>query len=387
MPHYLSRGSLPGKRHIQHRDDQGTLRFEELVSRQGFSDIYSNLYHLFPPTRIRRVGNLEKFREPLRDTKAHRPRHWRTNQLPIRGDWIRGRTYLASNPDVRLALIKPEPDQDSGFYRNGAADELIFVQEGTGVLESNFGSLTYGPGDYLIIPRGVIVRLAADKGAQTLLIMETRGPIRTPRRYRNEAGQLLEHAPFSERDLRVPNFQEPKSEQGEFEVLVRLDRGLQTYVYAQHPFDVVGWDGCYYPWAFHILDFMPIVGKIHQPPPVHQTFEAEGLVVCSFVPRLYDFHQDAIPAPYAHSNVDSDEILFYSSGNFMSRKGIGSGSITYHPMGLPHGPQPGRYEESIGKKGTNELAVMLDTFQPLLIHDAVTAIDDPDYSLSWMEEG
>jgi homogentisate 1,2-dioxygenase len=383
MPFYVKCGELPDKRHTQLRDSAGALRYEELISREGFSDIYSNVYHLKPPTRMKSVGRFHAHEFSRTVEKTHRPHHWKTFDLPAKQNWIMDRQVLAYNADVKLSVVKPDSTHEAQLYRNANADELIFVQSGSGVLKTNFGNLSYSPGDYLVIPRGVIVELLPKSDDQYFLIMETGGPLRTPRRYRNNQGQLLEHSPFSERDIRIPEFQNPIDEDGEFTVLVNLNAGIQSYTYAHHPFDIVGWDGHYFPWALSIHDFMPIVGKVHQPPPVHQTFEANGLVVCSFVPRLYDFHPESIPAPYAHSNVDSDEILFYSSGEFMSRKGISVGSITYHPMGLPHGPQPGRYEASIGQQETNELAVMLDTFKPLTATQIAENIDDEDYPLSW----
>ena len=270
----------------------------------------------------------------------------------------------------------------NSLYRNGHYDECLFVHRGKGILKSNFGSLTLTGGDYAIIPRGVIWQLDIDKPME-LLVLETAGPIETPDRYRNRLGQLLEHSPYSERDIKTPQYENPVSG-GSIEVVVRLDQGLQSYDYKHHPFDIIGWDGYYYPWSFNVNDFMPITGKVHQPPPVHQVFQAPGLVICNFVPRIFDYHPEAIPAPYAHSNVDSDEILYYVSGDFMSRRGIEEGSITYHPAGLPHGPQPDKIEESLGTKEANEIAVMLDTFHPLKMTNAAADIDESDYPLSWL---
>lgn len=385
MPFYLKKGKIPGKRHTQLHGDEGKLHYEELISREGFSDIYSNVYHLHPPTRLASVAGSKALNYGQSSDDRHRPRHWRSDELNEQSDWVHGRAVLCYNSDVALSVVKPEKGLPEWYYRNGQADELIYVQSGEGIVHSNFGSMVYRPGDYIVIPRGIIYQLAVNTADTHLFITETTGPLETPNRYRNRHGQLLEHSPFSERDIRTPEFTKAVDIQGEFEVIVKLGQKLQSYVYANHPFDIVGWDGYYYPWILNINDFMPIVGKVHQPPPVHQTFQANGLVVCSFVPRLYDFHEHAIPAPYAHSNVDSDEILFYSLGNFMSRKGINAGSLSYHPMGLPHGPQPGRYEASIGKKDTNELAVMVDTFKPLIVAAAADEIDDAEYPDSWME--
>ena len=269
------------------------------------------------------------------------------------------------------------------FYRNAHFDEMIYIQSGMGAINTNFGDLELREGDYVIIPRGVIWKLKIEESISCLLV-ESKGPIETPNRYRNRFGQLLEHSPFCERDIRVPILKDPIDKKGTFQVNVRTVKGLQEMYYSHHPFDLVGWDGYYFPWIFNINDFEPITGSIHQPPPVHQTFQSKGFVICSFVSRLFDYHKDAIPSPYPHSNVDSDEVIFYSMGDFMSRKGIGTESITYHPMGLPHGPQPGKYEASIGKKKTDELAVMIDTFKPLNITENSLKIEDKNYHLSWL---
>lgn len=381
MPHYVQRGDISRKRHTQFRTATGALRFEELVSRKGFSDVYSNLYHLRMPTRVRRVG---AFRPKDLEAIAteHRARHIRTSRVQSSGDALSARRELFFNHEVIISKAHVDKNMEV-FYRNGHHDEMLYVQSGSGTLRTNLGDLAYGPGDYVIVPRGVIYQLDVTEQAR-LLIVESRGGIDTPSRYRNEHGQLLEHSPFCERDMRTPELQSPIDQEGEFSVWVRLEQGVQEYVYAHNPFDVVGWDGCYYPWAINIRDFEPITGRIHQPPPVHQTFQAPGFVVCSFVSRLFDYHPAAIPAPYPHSNVDSDEILFYSWGDFMSRTGVEEESITLHPMGLPHGPQPGKYEGSIGKKETEELAVMIDTFAPLRIAQAAIDVDDETYPASWM---
>jgi homogentisate 1,2-dioxygenase len=270
------------------------------------------------------------------------------------------------------------------LYRNGHHDEVLFIQSGKGQFCSNFGNMNIKHGDYVVIPRGVIWQLIIHDPIR-MLVVESSGPVETPNRYRNRFGQLMEDSPFCERDIRTPNFIEPKYQKNPVDVLVRIQGGYQTYSYEHHPFDLVGWDGFYFPWIFNINDFMPITGKVHLPPPIHQTFQSPGFVICSFVPRLYDYHDKAIPAPYAHSNVDSDEVLYYVKGKFMSRKGIESESITVHPMGLPHGPQPGKIEASLGKKETIELAVMIDTFSPLQYADILSTIDDSDYPYSWQE--
>ncbi len=382
MPFYQQRGQLPNKRHIQFRDGKGNLYWEELISRQGFSYVYSNVYHLYPPTAVEQVGEFRSMElKPLKE--QHRHHHIRTRELNISGDAISARVPLFFNKDVILSKGSADASMNS-LYRNGHFDECIFIHNGKGTFHSNFGKLDLIAGDYLIIPRGIIWGIDVDKSLE-FLVIETSGALETPSRYRNRLGQLLEHAPFCERDIKTPEFQEPITD-GSATVIVRLRRGYQTYHYQHHPFDLRGWDGYYFPWIFNINDFMPITGKIHQPPPVHQTFQARGVVICSFVPRLFDYHPQAVPAPYAHSNVDSDEILYYVKGEFMSRRGIEEGSITFHPCGLPHGPQPGKIEESLGAKETDELAIMVDTFKPLKMTQAAAGIDDPEYPLSWLTE-
>ncbi len=383
MPFYVQRGEVPGKRHVQHRRPDGAHTYEEHVSREGFSDIYSNVYHLRMPTRVAKVGRFLPHVPRAAEDPVHRHRHLRTFRLPPSGDWVRGRRPLAFNDDVTLATAAPVDTPDF-HYRNANADEVVFVHRGEGVLDSTFGRLPFGPGDYIVIPRGVTHRLGFTGRDNRLFVIEAAGPVDTPSHYRNKYGQLLESAPYCERDIRVPEFAPPRDETGEFPILVRLPRGLQEYTLAQHPFDAVGWDGFYYPWILNIRDYMPKVGKVHLPPPTHLTFRGRNLVICSFVPRLFDFHPDAVPIPYAHSNVDSDEVLYYVEGDFMSRRGIEIGSITLHPTGLPHGPQPGLREAALGKKETHELAVMVDTFRPLSVTPDAIAADDPEYPLSWL---
>ncbi len=385
MPYYIKRGEIPPKRHIQHRGSEGGLRYEELISREGFSNIYSNAYHIYPPTRIKKVGSFKPVNPVPATDSTHRHRHLETFKFKPFGDWISGRRMLAYNSDVVMYTIFPEKNADF-FYRNGNADEVIFVHRGRGMLKSQFGDLPFEDGDYIIIPGGTLHQLKYESDDTRLLVIESYGPVEPPKRYLNKFGQLLEHAPYCERDIIVPEFSGPVDQNGDFKILLKLRSGIQEFTLAHHPFDLVGWDGFYYPWILNISDFMPIVGKLHQPPPVHQTFEGPGFVICSFVPRLFDFHELSIPAPYNHSNVDSDEVLYYVEGDFMSRKGVSQGSVTIHPAGLPHGPHPGRYEESIGKKKTEELAVMLDTFKPLIMSKEADEIDDPAYPLSWLEE-
>jgi len=383
MPFYCKQGNIPPKRHTAFRNESGKLCYEELVSREGFSGMYSNLYHLNRPTTISKVGDFTPVQLERAGSK-HRARHITTSNLDSSGDVVSSRIPLFYNSDLTISAAKVTISMDF-CYRNGNADELFYVQSGKANLQTNLGKLEIEPGDYVVIPRGIIWQLHID-GDLKLLILESGGAVQTPNRYRNKLGQLLEHSPFCERDITTPQLQDPLDLNGEHNVLVKTQQGLQEFVYTHHPFDVVGWDGYYFPWKMSIHNFEPIVGSIHQPPPVHQTFQAPGFVVCSFVPRLFDFHPDAIPAPYPHSNVDSDEIIYYSKGDFMSRKGIQEESITLHPMGLPHGPQPGKYHSSKGKKKTDELAVMIDTFKPLRITKAAKSVDDIEYPKSWIDK-
>ena len=381
MPFYQNNGQIPSKRHIQFKNKEGQLLWEELISREGFSNIYSNVYHKYPPTSIKSIGKFKEM-ELIPKNAKHRHRHIITSKLKSDGDAISSRIPLLFNSEITISKAHVNNSMES-LYRNGCADEILFIHEGKGIFQSNFGNIELKPGDYLVVPRGIIWKIDIQKTIK-MLVIESIAPIETPDKYRNKFGQLLEHAPFSERDIVTPDFVDPIKDR-EIDIDIKLSKGIQTYTYNHHPFDIVGWDGYYYPYVFNINDFMPITGKIHQPPPVHQTFQSKGFVICSFVPRLFDYHPDSIPAPYAHSNVDSDEVLYYVEGQFMSRKGIKKESITYHPMGLPHGPQPGKIEESIGSKETNELAVMIDTFKKLNITEHVNDIDDANYSFSWIK--
>jgi homogentisate 1,2-dioxygenase len=385
MPHYLKRGDVPPKRHTQFRAPDGALRHEELIGTSGFAGIQSLLYHLRPPTRIRRLEQVDSLAVDHEPAGPLRPRHLRGGDIAAGGDAVAGRVPLLDNADLTLSLARPTEPMDY-FYRYADGDQVIFVHGGEGRLESQFGELRYRPGDYLVVPAGTLFRLLPQTGSDTrLLVLLARGHVEPPRRHLNRFGQFLEHSPYCERDLRAPERLEAHDEAGEFEVRVEAQGRLTRFVNDHHPLDVVGWDGCLYPYAFNIADFEPITGRLHQPPPVHQTFEGPGFVLCSFVPRLFDYHPQAIPAPYNHSNLDTDEILYYVRGEFMSRKGIASGSLTVHPRGIPHGPHPGTYEGSIGKAGTDELAVMVDTFRPLRLTRQAAAIEDADYAFSWLE--
>jgi len=382
MPIYHSLGQIPRKRHQVFRKPDGGIYYEELVGNKGFTGLASLLYHIHTPTEVRAVERVKDLHPQPLDDGDLRHRHYRTGNLPAGGSPILDRVPLLFNGEVQLSHVRPVL-QDNFFYRNGQADELIYLAEGAGILHSQFGDLDVRSGDYVVIPRGVVHRWELRDAR--MLVLETAGYVRTPRRYRNEHGQLLEGAPYNERDLRRPTQLPVFDERGEFPILVKHEHRLSRFVLGHHPFDAVGWDGYYYPWAISIHDFEPLVGRFHQPPPIHQTFESEGVVICSFCPRPYDFDGEAVPAPYYHSNAMSDEVIFYASDEFMSRKGISYGSITLHPDGLPHGPQPGRMEASIGKAHTNELAVMIDTFRPLQRAAPTRQIEDLDYWRSWLD--
>ena len=382
--YYFKLGKIPHKRHTQFRQPDGSLYHEELMGIRGFTGNKSLLYHLRPPTQVRQIERGCDVDKPYADQGPLRHRLLRTAQLPPSGDAIQGRVLLMGNDDVTISVVRPQQPMHY-WYRYAHGDEVIFVHEGTGTLESQFGTLRYGRGDYLVIPTGVIWRMLPDANVdQRMLIVESSGGhIEPPRRYVNSYGQFLESAPYSERDLRPPDELVTHDEEGEFEVRVKARGHIARYVYAHHPLDVAGWDGHLWPFAFNISDFEPITGRVHQPPPVHQTFDGPGFVVCSFVPRLFDYHPLAIPAPYNHSNVDSDEVIYYVDGDFMSRRGIESASFTVHPNGIPHGPHPGTYEGSIGKSRTDELAVMVDTFRPLKLTTQAIAVEDETYPMSW----
>jgi homogentisate 1,2-dioxygenase len=383
MPYYRSVGDVPRKRHVVFHDDEGGYFAEELMGIEGFSNNSALLYHRRSPSAIVAAEAGADGRSALTPNDPLLPMHLRTGDLPPGGDAVTGRRVLLGNADVvisRASATEPSP-----LYRNAIGDELVYVQSGAGVLESVFGAMDVGPGDYVVIPTSATHRwVPVGDEPLELLVIEATGHVQPPKRYLTVFGQFNEFAPYCERDLRGPST--PLLVDGtDVDVLVRNRTGLTRYTYASHPFDVIGWDGCLYPYAFNIGDFEPIVGAIHQPPPVHQTFEGPNFVVCSFVPRLYDFHPDAIKVPYHHANVDSDEVLFYSAGDFMSRagSGIGVGSISLHPAGFVHGPQPGSLEAARPKERTEEVAVMIDTFRPLLVSDDARSVADADYPWTW----
>lgn len=385
MPFYHKAGSIPHKRHTQFRKTNGELYSEELVSTEGFSSVYSLVYHLHPPTIVKTLG--EPYSIVPEIAKEKHLKHTSLlgfNVLPD-DDYLHSRKPVLINDDLHIILAAPRKSITDYFFKNSQSDEMIFVHQGSGKLKSGFGELTFSCGDYVMIPRGTIYQLEFDSEDNRLFIVESFSPLRIPKKYLNQYGQLAEHSPYCERDIRVPNNLQTHDEHGEFKVLIKKQGLIYPYVYATHPFDYIGWDGCHYPWALSIHDFEPITGRIHQPPPVHQTFEGHNFVVCSFVPRKFDYHPLSIPAPYNHSNVDSDEVLYYVDGDFMSRKNVVKGQITLHPAGIPHGPHPGTVEKSIGKEATEELAVMVDTFHPLKITGAAQEIEDENYYHSWTE--
>jgi homogentisate 1,2-dioxygenase len=385
MPIYHTLGQIPRKRHIAFRKPDGGIYHEELVGHEGFTGTSSLLYHVHAPTMVKSVKRLKETGFEADPDKTLKHRHFLTSKVKKGGSPTLDRIPILFNSDIAMLYVEPTT-LDEHFYRNAQADELVYVCKGSGVLESTYGALPYREGDYLIIHRGILHRFRFEKDSeQKFLVFESRGHIRWPKRYRNEFGQLKEGAPYSERDIRRPTEIETIDKKGDFPLIVKQYDGLNEIVLDHHPMDVVGWDGYFYPWAFNINDFEPIVGRVHQPPPVHQTFEGDGFVVCSFCPRPYDFDPEAVPAPYNHSNVDSDEVLYYASSEFMSRKGIEFGSITHHPDGIPHGPHPGRAEASIGAKATNELAVMMDSFRPLRVAKQALGYEDPNYHKSWVD--
>lgn len=384
--HYHKLGKFPQKRHTTFRKADGSLYSEQLLSTEGFSNICSLTYHCHPPTLVKEViPAIENIAPILGDTTNMMHRSFGTFDVAPQKDYLDSRTILLYNNDVQIAVAAPQASMTDYFYKNAKADEVLFIHEGSGTLKTMYGHLDFSYGDYLVIPRGTIHQLHFKTDKNRILITESPTPIVTPKRYRNNFGQLLEHSPFCERDIRKPEQLETIDELGDFTIKIKKGDNLYTYIYANHPFDIVGWDGYLYPYAFSIHDFEPITGRIHQPPPVHQTFEAHNFVICSFVPRLYDYHPDSIPAPYNHSNVDSDEVLYYVDGDFMSRKSVEKGMITLHPLGIPHGPHPGTVEKSIGKKGTEELAVMIDTFHPLHLTKDALNVENPGYYKSWMD--
>lgn len=384
MPFYHKLGKIPPKRHTQFRKEDGSLYQEQLFGTIGFDGMSSNLYHLYAPTRVTNIGESINVKPEIAVDNNMTARMLSGWSVPQKEDFLESRVPVLVNNDCQIILAAPTKSLTDYFYKNTDSDELIFIHKGTGKLRTQLGNIPFSYGDYLVIPRGMIYQIEFDTEDNRLFIVESKPPIYTPKRYRNWFGQLLEHSPYCERDLRAPSELETHDEHGEFLMKIKKQDQLHTLTYDRHPFDVVGWDGFNFPYAFSIHDFEPITGRIHQPPPVHQTFETSAFVVCSFVPRLYDYHPQSIPAPYNHSNIDSDEVLYYVDGDFMSRNHVEKGFISLHPAGIPHGPHPGAMERSIGQKETLELAVMVDTFAPLKLTKQALEIDGGDYWKSWI---
>lgn len=385
MPLYHKLGKIPPKRHTIFKKKDGSLHYEQLFGTIGFDGMSSLMYHLHRPTMVKDAGKSFDVSPKAMVSHNIKSRLLKGFEVEPMNDYLESRSVMLFNSDVHISLAAPKKSLTDYFYKNADADELLFVHKGTGVLKTMLGEIKFEYGDYLVIPRGMIYQITFETQENRLLIAESYHPIYTPKRYRNWFGQHLEHSPFCERDFKLPQNLQTYDEKGDFVIKIKKQGQLHHLVYASHPFDVVGWDGYNYPYGFSIHNFEPITGRVHQPPPVHQTFETSAFVVCSFVPRLYDYHPQSIPAPYNHSNIDSDEVLYYVDGDFMSRKNIDKGYISLHPAGIPHGPHPGTYEASIGKSKTEELAVMIDTFRPLQLTKAAMGIDDGKYYKSWLE--
>lgn len=385
MPHYHQLGQVPRKRHTQFRKTDGSLYAEELFSTEGFSNDYTLLYHCHSPTQIIKTEHPVNIAPKIAEEKMLQHRCFEGFNIKPEKDFLQSRKTVLVNNDCHIVLAAPQKSMTDHFYKNADADEMIFVHEGSGRLMTQYGEIEFGYCDYVMIPRGTIYQIHFNDEKNRLFIVESFSPIRYPKKYISKYGQLLEHSPYCERDIHTPKNLMTKDEAGDFLIKTKKKAVLYRLHYAHHPFDVIGWDGCCYPYAFNIHDFEPITGRLHQPPPVHQTFEANNFVVCSFVPRLYDYHPLSIPAPYNHSNIDSDELLYYVDGDFMSRKNVTRGMITLHPAGIPHGPHPGAVEKSIGAKETKELAVMVDTFHPLMLTEDALKIENENYTMSWAE--
>lgn len=385
MPFYHKLGKIPHKRHTIFKKPNGDFYYEQLFGTVGFDGMSTNMYHEQRPTQVKQI--LKQYSVAPKVAKGNNIQSYRFRgfQVPAEDDYLDSRKTVLTNSDCNIILAAPRKSTEGYFYKNTDADEMIFIHKGSGKLRTMLGNLDFEYGDYLIIPRGMIYKIDFDTEDNRLFIVESYSPIYTPKKYRNWFGQLLEHSPFCERDIRQPYELETNNESGDFLMKVKKQNEIIEMVYASHPFDVVGYDGYNYPYAFSIHDFEPLTGRIHMPPPIHQTFETAGFVVCSFVPRLYDYHPEAIPAPYNHSNIDSDEVLYYVDGDFMSRNDIDAGHISLHPAGIPHGPHPGAMERSIGQKETLELAVMVDTFKPLMVTEEAMKIADEQYYKSWLD--
>ncbi|MNJ82998.1 Homogentisate 1,2-dioxygenase [compost metagenome] len=386
MPFYYNMGKFPPKRHTQFRKESGELYYEQLFGTEGFHGFSSLMYHVHRPTMVKSVKTFKDLTPVPAVNKNITSRMLKGFNVAPKDDFLESREIMLFNNDLNIALAAPKKSMTTYFYKNADADEVIFIHEGNGKLRTMMGNIPFSYGDYLVVPRGMIYQIEFETEKNRLFIVESFSPIYTPRNYRNHFGQLLEHSPFCERDFRGPSELETHDELGTFTIMIKKENVLHELQYASHPFDVVGWDGYNFPYAFSIHDFEPITGRVHQPPPVHQTFEGHNFVICSFVPRMYDYHPLSIPAPYNHSNIDSDELLYYVDGDFMSRNHVEKGYISLHPGGIPHGPHPGAYERSIGQTETKELAVMVDTFKPLKLTQAAIDMEDDSYATSWLDK-
>ena len=384
MPFYHKLGKIPPKRHTVFKNSEGGIYHEQLFGTIGFDGMSSLLYHIQPPTAVIKIVQQKSVAPEIGLDKNMQMRSLQGFNVEAKDDYLESRTPMLVNSDVYIELAAPKKSMTDYFYKNADADEVIFIHKGSGKLKTQLGNIDFSYGDYLLIPRGMIYQIHFENEENRLLIIQSFHPVYTPKRYRNWFGQLLEHSPYCERDIRAPHELETHNENGEFLIKIKKEDTMYDYVYAHHPFNVVGWDGYNFPYAFSIHNFEPITGRVHQPPPVHQTFETQAFAICSFVPRMYDYHPDAIPSPYNHSNIDSDEVLYYVDGDFMSRNHVDKGQITLHPSGIPHGPHPGAYERSIGQKETKELAVMIDTFKPLKLTKQALGIEMSDYMNSWV---
>ncbi len=385
MPFYHKLGRFPSKRHTTFEKETGGYYYEQLFGTEGFSGFSSLLYHVHRPTQVKSISNPIDLTPIAAVGKNIHSRMIRGYEVAPQDDFLDSRVIVLFNNDINISCASPRKSLTSYFYKNADADEVIFIHKGTGKLRTLVGNIPFEYGDYLVIPRGMIYQIDFDTEDNRLFIIESFSPVFTPRNYRNKFGQLLEHSPFCERDFKIPSELETHDEKGDFVVKVKKENILHEITYATHPFDIVGWDGFNYPYAFSIHNFEPITGRVHLPPPIHQTFEGHNFVICSFVPRMYDYHPKSVPAPYNHSNIDSDEVLYYVDGDFMSRNHVEKGYISLHPGGIPHGPHPGAMERSIGQKETGELAVMVDTFKPLKVTQAALDLSDKDYYKSWVE--
>ncbi len=378
-------GLVPPKRHTIHEKPEGGIYYEQLFGTEGFHGLSSLLYHTHRPTMISSYGQTIDLKPKAAIENNIKSRMLEGFNIKAKDDYLKARTPVLFNDDVQIDIASPKKGTINYFYKNSDSDEILFIQKGSGIIKTLFGELKFNYADYLVIPRGTIYKIEFETSDNKLLVIESKSPIVTPRRYRNEFGQLLEHSPFCERDIKLPENLVSHDSFGDYLIKVKKEKKLHEIYYASHPFDVVGWDGYCYPYIFSALNFEPITGRIHQPPPVHQTFEGNNFVICTFAPRLYDYHPKSIPAPYNHSNIDSDEVLYYVDGEFMSRNHVEHGFMSLHPGGIPHGPHPGAYERSIGQKQTSELAVMIDTFKPLKVTQAALDIELKDYWKSWLD--